>query len=234
MHPTDHHYLFNISDEMQFPAARCAQGNSVCMYGKSASSGVESLNRANENIPQRTAVDILNAALILLKKESTRYEEARNQAWNHPQQLAPKGMLLMEEAFKKVNIQDLKIHNLDNKDHLTAGVSKKSISKREYTIIIPKTDKMGSRFGKCTCGYQKKEGIPCDHMVAISKLGRINGLSRIAVMPHQYTTEQWRNDQFPENTYIDTHSTLKSIKVNSTPQDDVCYCPTWAGPQKKG
>jgi hypothetical protein len=75
------------------------------MYGKSAP-GVESMNRANEDIPQRTAVHILNAALILLKTESTRYEEARNQAWNHPQQLAPKGMLLMKEAFKKVNIQD--------------------------------------------------------------------------------------------------------------------------------
>jgi hypothetical protein len=71
MHPTNHHYLFNIADEMKFPAARCAQGNSVCMYGKTASSCVESMNRANDDIRQRTAVDILNAALILLKKEST-------------------------------------------------------------------------------------------------------------------------------------------------------------------
>jgi hypothetical protein len=39
MFPTDHHYLFNIAEEMQFPAARCAQGDSVCMYGKSVSSG---------------------------------------------------------------------------------------------------------------------------------------------------------------------------------------------------
>jgi hypothetical protein len=78
MHPTDRHYLFNIADDMQFPAASCAQGNSVCMYGKSASSGVESLNRANEDISQRMAVDILNIALILLMKESTRYEKLCN------------------------------------------------------------------------------------------------------------------------------------------------------------
>ena len=65
-------------DEMQFPATRCTQGNSVCMYGKSASSGVESLNRANEDISQRMAVDILNIALILLMKESTRYEKLCN------------------------------------------------------------------------------------------------------------------------------------------------------------
>jgi hypothetical protein len=43
MFPTDRHYLFNIAEEMQFPAARCAQGNLVCMYGKTASSGVEAM-----------------------------------------------------------------------------------------------------------------------------------------------------------------------------------------------
>jgi hypothetical protein len=32
MHPTDNHYLFRIPEEMQFPAAMCAQGDSVCMY----------------------------------------------------------------------------------------------------------------------------------------------------------------------------------------------------------
>jgi hypothetical protein len=58
------------------------------------------MNRANEDICLRMAVDILNAVLILPKKESTRYEKAHNQAWNHSQQLTPKGMELMEEVFK--------------------------------------------------------------------------------------------------------------------------------------
>jgi hypothetical protein len=168
MHPTDCHYLFNIADEMQFPAARCVQGNSICMYGKSASSGVELMNRANDDICQRTMVDILNAALILLKKESNRYEKAQDQAWNHSQQLTTKGMDLMEEAFKKVNTAMFKIHVTEVEDHHDVIVSKKTTSKREYTVIIPKADIMGSRFGTCTCGYPKKEGIPRNHMVAIS------------------------------------------------------------------
>jgi hypothetical protein len=91
MFPTYCHYLFNFVEEMQFPAARCAQGNSVCMYGKTVSSGVEAMNRANEDICHRTAVDILNATLILLKKESTRYDKAHNLAWNQAQILTPKG-----------------------------------------------------------------------------------------------------------------------------------------------
>ncbi len=54
-------------------------------------------------------------------------------------------------------------------------------------------------------------------------------------MPHRYTTAQWHN-QFLENSYIDIHQTLKSIKANSIPQehDDLRYCPNWLGPQKKG
>ncbi len=83
MYPTDCHYLFNIAEEMQFPASRCAQGDSVCMYGKSASSGVKAMNKANEEIRQKTAVDILNATLILLKKKSTRYNKQQSLAWNH-------------------------------------------------------------------------------------------------------------------------------------------------------
>jgi hypothetical protein len=66
--------------KMQFPATRCAQGDSVFMYGKSASSGVEAMNRANEEIHQKTAADILNATVILLKKESAQYNKQQNLA----------------------------------------------------------------------------------------------------------------------------------------------------------
>jgi hypothetical protein len=51
-------------------------------------------------------------------------------------------------------------------------------------------------------------------------------------MPHWYTTAQWRN-QFPKNTYINSHQTLKLIKANSTPHDELFSYPNWVGPQKK-
>ncbi len=129
MYPTDRHYLFNIAKEMQFPAASCAQGNSICMYGKSASSSVEAMNRANKDIYQKTAVDILNATLILLKKESTRYDKQQDLAWNHTRALTPKGMELMEEAFNSVNVQDFK-------DHLTKKkMSILQLSARSQVVI---------------------------------------------------------------------------------------------------
>ena len=124
MHPTDNHYLFRIPEEMQFPAARCAQGDSACMYGKSASSGVEAMNRANEDIHQKTAVDILNATMILLKKESTRYDKQLSLAWNHAHVLTPKGMELMDEAFNNVKVQEFKVHLTEHKKEHTAIFSK--------------------------------------------------------------------------------------------------------------
>ncbi len=105
MCPTDNQYLFSIPEEMQFPAARCAQGNSVCMYGKSGSLGVEAMNRENEDIHQKAAVDMLNATMILLKKESTRYDKQLSLAWNPAYVLTPRGMELMDKAFNNVKSQ---------------------------------------------------------------------------------------------------------------------------------
>jgi hypothetical protein len=118
-------------------------------------------------------------------------------------------------------------------DHHATTVSKKAASDREYTVAIPRDENMGSRFWTCICSFPKKEGIPYKHMVAIAKVGAINELTRIGIMPHWYTTTQWRN-QIPEYATFNTHITLKMIKASSTPQDDIRYCPTWAAPEKKG
>ena len=42
-----------------------------CMFSKSASLGVESMNRGNNLARQRTAVDILNALILLIKLEGS-------------------------------------------------------------------------------------------------------------------------------------------------------------------
>jgi hypothetical protein len=68
MSPAHVNYLNSISDKQQFPAVRCAMAETVCMYGKTASSGVKAMNRANDSIQRQTAVSILNAALVLIKK----------------------------------------------------------------------------------------------------------------------------------------------------------------------
>jgi hypothetical protein len=75
MYPSDHHYLLSVPDESQFCAVRCAMTSNAQMNGKSASSGVESMNGANINVRKKTAVDALNAILVLLKGDSDRFKK---------------------------------------------------------------------------------------------------------------------------------------------------------------
>jgi len=71
IHPTSLRYLTKLADECQYPAARCNMAENICMYSKSASSGVESTNRANAVARQRTAVDVLNAMILVIKLEGS-------------------------------------------------------------------------------------------------------------------------------------------------------------------
>jgi hypothetical protein len=66
-------YLELLQDDHQFPAARCNKSNDdatdIYMYGKTTSSGVESMNQANNEARAKNAADPLNAAFVILKKE---------------------------------------------------------------------------------------------------------------------------------------------------------------------
>ena len=53
------YYITKIDDSRQFTAVRCAMGANICMYGRSASSGVESMNQENKIVCSKTAVDVL-------------------------------------------------------------------------------------------------------------------------------------------------------------------------------
>ncbi len=82
------------------------------------------MNRANNEICQRTAVDILNAALVLIKKESEQFEQNKKNAhkvsvWATPPPLTSKGMIPMIDVFGKCNPSIYRIH-LTEHQHFTA------------------------------------------------------------------------------------------------------------------
>ncbi len=63
----DINYLNSLDDESQYPVARCAMGLHVYMYFRSSSGTAESMNKANKEMRARTAVDLLNACILLIK-----------------------------------------------------------------------------------------------------------------------------------------------------------------------
>jgi hypothetical protein len=65
-------YVTQVKDHEQFLAARRAydvrvEGETTYMYQRSSSSTAESVNAANKLVRDRTAVDLINAMILLLK-----------------------------------------------------------------------------------------------------------------------------------------------------------------------
>ena len=233
MHPTDAFYLQNLPDEVQYPAARCAMGKDICMYGKSASSGVESMNKANQLARQKTAVDVLNAIILLLKLEAERFQFYQRQAWDRDEILTDKGMRLMEECFDSVNAQDYSLTVVECHEGHRATVHKSVVTARRYTVIIPSDGRHGSRFGSCTCGLPATDGVPCSHMVVVAKSSLIKGLSRIQIMPYWLTTAHWRA-QYPTDLRCHADISIATVKAAHQPDELLVYCPTWSASNKKG
>jgi hypothetical protein len=73
------------------------------------------MNRANAVARQRTAVDVLNAMILVIKLEGYQFEYYKQKAWSCEEKLTNHGMELMEESFKDVNHREyqLDITNCD-------------------------------------------------------------------------------------------------------------------------
>jgi hypothetical protein len=227
MHPRDTHYLEKLPDQCQYPAARCAMGDNICMFSKSASSGVESMNRANHLARERTAVDIVNAVILILKLEGKRFDMFKQEAWTRDDQvLTEQGLALMEEAFKDVDVRNYQMNVMPEETCHRCTVSR-TATNNQYTVTIPMVeDSYGSRFGTCTCGKPKKDGVPCQHMVTVVKAMAIDGLSRVKIMPYWWTTALWR-EQYAADEYCRTDVSLDSIKATYHPDDKLRYCPEY-------
>ncbi len=81
MSTKDLRYLKSINDEEQYPGVRCAMADEgIYMYQLSASSAVESMNAVNKKMRARTAVDALNATLLLIRLECNRFQRMEQEA----------------------------------------------------------------------------------------------------------------------------------------------------------
>ena len=191
------------------------------------------MNDANQVARQKTAVDVLNAIILLLKLESERYAFYQHQAWEREEILTDKGTRLMEECFDGVKVGEyqMSIATFDG-GHQTI-VIKASVNSKHHTVIIPLIGRHGSRFGTCTCGKPATDGVPCAHMVVVAKSSSIEGLTRTQIMPYWWTTAHWC-DQYPLELYCHGDITMENVKSKHRPDELFAYCPTWATGQKKG
>jgi hypothetical protein len=205
------------------------------MYGKSASSGVEAMNRANKLVGEKTVVDPLNAAILLLQLEGDRFNKWKGIAWGTEMPLTPKGMDLMKDAFKDVNVREYKLNMQQNMGSPTYNilVSKNTNGAREFLVTLPKVALKGLHFQTCPCRVPAKEGIPCKHMVVIVKSSVIAGLTRTVIMPHFWSTAHWQ-DQYPLNVECNTDISMVNVKLVAYRHEEIRYCPDWTAGGKRG
>ena len=93
---------------------------------------------------------------------------------------------------------------------------------------LPKNLMNGSYFGRCTCGADKTDVVPYEHMAAIA-------LSAVPmnVMPIWWKRKQWR-EHFPLDVYAEANITIKSVKEGQIPDFTLHLCPNWTGANKSG
>ncbi len=103
---------------------------------------LESMNRANKDIQKKTAIDLLNAAIILIKKEGERFKRGQSDTYKvlrfTNSILTPRGIALMEEIFQKCESLIYCLQMMEHANFHKFVVSKSSAATREYFVLLPK------------------------------------------------------------------------------------------------
>ena len=102
------------------------------MYNRSASSAVEAMNNANQQIREKTAVDAVMALMLFVKMECKIHEKHRDNAWKCNDVLTTHGKKLSEEVFKSVDDHRL-YHNTveDGNDRWVCRVVRTQMNERK-------------------------------------------------------------------------------------------------------
>jgi hypothetical protein len=231
----DINYLNSLDDESQYPAARCAMSNLVYLYFRSSSGVAESMNNANKEMRARTAVDLLNACILLTKLEVNRYYKMKTEVWGGSSILTPRGIEEYEATFTNLHPRHFSFHLKDIDDYMEVRVKRINVpGKREEVVTLPKYPVNGSHFGMCTCGATQTDAVPCEHMsvVALSAIIRPQ-ISPMNIMPIWWKRSQWRL-QFPLETCPEAKLTMKSVKEGHIPDYSIRLCPDWTTGGKPG
>ena len=161
---------------------------SLLLVHLEASSGVESMNSANYSMRQRTAIDMVNAALLLVDMEIKRYKKQQTSAWSKNSLFSPRGQIEFDETFNDVNHRKFRIGVTEMQEHWSCSVKRIEDNKGpDHTVRIPKIPIRGSYFGSCTCGVDKRDAVPCEHMAVVAAGSRVKDVTRENIFPYWWT-----------------------------------------------
>ncbi len=106
----------------------------------------------------------------------------------------------------------------DKDDHWQLrGFRQNGAGRQKQIVKLPKDPVNGSYFERCTCGADKTDAVPCEHMAAIALSAVIRPqITPMNVMLIWWKRKQWR-EQFPLDVYAKANITIKSVKEGQIP-----------------
>jgi len=128
------------------------------------------------------------------------------------QELTSRGKVKYDKVFSNISSFDFTINVSEGLLDYTCLVRRHVNSKSRVggTVTIPKEPIRGSYFGKCTCGLETRDAVPCEHMAAVVISSRIPLLTReiscrIGGGPiigrNNFPRRFWLNATFPWRPY---------------------------------
>jgi hypothetical protein len=123
----------------------------IYMYQQSASNAVESMNTENQEMRARTAVDTLNATLLLIRLECDRFQRMKQEAWGGDSGLTPRGKDEYDSTCTDLFSHHYSYNVTDVETHWQVRVQRSNAERAEpHYVRLPKEAVNGSFFGTCT------------------------------------------------------------------------------------
>ena len=156
-------------------------------------------------------------------------------AWSTDAELTPRGKLEYDEVFANINSSDFTITVSDDEFGYVCTVRRNinSQTREGGTVTIVKEATRESFFGKCSCGVDSHDAVPCEHMASVVISSRIPNLTRENIMPYWWRTDHWRL-QFRRDVMAECNISIETIREDGIANPNIRYCPSWSAPNKSG
>jgi hypothetical protein len=168
-------------------------GEGIYMYQQSASSAVELMNAVNKEMQAHAAVDTLNVCLLLIRLESDRFQQMKQEARGDDSGLTPRGKDEYDRTYTNLFSHHYTYNVTNVEMHWQVRVQHNNVDRAEPQYArFPKEAVNGSFFGTCTFGTDKPDAIPCEHMAAVA----LSSCLRPQITPISIMPTWWGREQF--------------------------------------
>ncbi len=143
----------------------------------------------------QTAVDLPNTTILLLKLECARFNMMKQEAWGGNSIQTPRGKDEYDATFTNLNPSHFIFQLRDEDHHWQLRVFGQNVPGRnEQVVTLPTNLVNGSYFGRCTCGADMTDAVPCKHMAAIALSSVIRPqITPMNIMPIWWKGKQWES-----------------------------------------